>query len=579
MVNYWAIAIGINQYENFQPLTYAERDAQAMQHVWAMEGGIPIEQCFLLSDNATPDGSSQPAPNRDTILDLLTDVCQHRLCPDDVLWLFFSGYGAQYQNKDYLLPMDAEPTRIPATAIAVEDLFGILQAAPTRNILTLLDMNRSQGTLGGEGAGAQTLELAQHLQLPVILSCRPEQFSHETLLLRQGLFTSVLLEGLRSYGCLTPEQLAQFLRNRLPELSEHHWRPRQDPAVVIPDQQRYQLLLPGKSRPSEAHSSADEDGVLQSPEPPVAPLPPPPPPDMGNGTAPSEEQVPVEDEKTWQKLLLFGGLTLLALLALVVVRNGEIVTRPTTTRPSPGTQETLPPSPSVPLGESGTEAAPQPSPTDSGTPSPTVQPEPIPAAPQNPELPPVGSGGDDSSGKNDLAATDRDRQILDSARATLTRFRSDAPTNQVSEIGEAIRQLRQIPPGNPVYAEAQQSLDRWSAMIFDIAIGRAARQNGGDSVIAAQNYQAAISAAQLVPSDRPETYRAAMRSITVWSQKTMDLANLNASQGALGLAIQVANYVPPNTPAYAEAQRAIATWQAQVQPLPGTQQTAEVPPQ
>lgn len=576
MVNYWAIAIGINQYENFQPLTYAERDAQAMQHLWAMEGGIPIEQCLLLSDNATPEATNTPVPNRDVILDLLTDVCQRRLHPDDVLWLFFSGYGAQYQDKDYLLPIDADPTQIPATAIALEDLFGILQAAPTRNILTLFDMNRSQGTLGGEGAGAQTLELAQNLQLSLILSCRPDQFSHETLLLRQGLFTSVLLEGLRSYGCLTPEQLAQFLRDRLPELSEHHWRPRQDPVAVIPEQQRYQLMLPGKPRPISEPPT--EGGVVQPPEPPIVP-PLPPPPDTDDGTDPTDGQLPGEDERTWQKLLRLGGLTLLALLALVVLRNGETVIRPTTARPSPG-EEVTPPSPALPIGEPDAEGAtPQPPPpTDPVTPPSVVQPNPVPPAPQNPELPPVGSIGGDPSGSGGPSATDRDRQILDNARATLSRFRSDAPTNQVSEIGEAIRQLRQIPPGNPVYAEAQQSLDRWSAMIFDMAIGRAARRNGGDSVLAAQNYQAAIAAAQLVPSDRPEIHSAALRSITVWSQKTMDLANLNASQGALGLAIQVANYVPPHTPAYAEAQRAIATWQAQLQTPASAQQTAEAPP-
>jgi len=565
MVNYWAIAIGVNQYENFQPLAYAERDAQAMHHLWMTEGGIPAGQCWLLTDHSISEGPSHFLPNRDTILERLTELCQRRLGAEDVLWLFFSGYGAQYQGKDYLLPVDADPARLPATAIAMEDLFGILQAAPTRHILTLLDMNRSQGTVGGEGAGRQTLDLAQNFQLATILSCRPEQFSHETLMLRQGLFTSVLLEGLHSYSCLTPEQLAQFLRDRLPELSEHHWRPAQNPLAFIPDHQRYQLMLPGKPQPPGPKPYPPNNGSIPLPPDPPSITPPNPPPDLeGDPSNPNDPTLP-EDEQTWHRLLRLGGIALLALMALVVLRNIETVTR--SVPPAAGEDPTAQPTPIQPVGEPPGEPMPLPN-ADPAIPE---------TAPQNPELPPVGSGeGDASEALAGLPALERDRQQLDAARATLSRVRDDAPTNQVSEIGEAIRQLGQIPPDSPVYQEAQQALDRWSGMIFDMAVGRAARRNGGDSRVAAQNYAAAIAAAQLVPSDRPEIHNAARRSITVWSQNTMDLANLHASEGALALAIDVAGYVPPNTPAYAEAQRAIATWQAQLSAPPtDTQQTAE----
>lgn len=571
--NYWAIAIGINQYEHFQPLLYAERDAQAMQHLWAIEAGIPIERCLILSDNAPELHSQSSFPSRDNILGRLTDLCQRQLKPGDALWVFFSGYGAQDRGQDYLLPIDADPANLANTGIAVEQLFNILQTAPTDSIFILLDMNRSQGTLGGEGAGRQTLQLAQEMQLPLIVSCPPNQFSHETLLLRQGLFTAAVLEGLRNHGCVTPEQLAQFLRDRLPNLSEQHWRPRQDPVAVIPDTQRFQLFLPGKPAypgyPSDPTAPPNgtmngllgDSGALQPSVPP--PLPQPQPEEGLPAPTLPEEDEPYDSEEdlSWRRFTRWGGALLLALLALVVIRNLEtVISQPPEPEQTP--EDSLAPPP--PIGGPDVPT-PMPIPTEA-QPGEPLPPDAVPPAPTSPEeLPAVGMGNEDAAvGGPDEPLLDRNRRILDQARAALTQLRPDTPTNQVTEIANAIAQARQIQSGEPMYEEAQQDIDRWSQMILDMAIGRAARRNGGDSIVAAQNYHSAIAAANLIPDDRPEIYDTARRSILAWSQETMDLANLHASEGALALAINVAKWVPNNTPTYAEAQQAIAQWQSQL---------------
>ncbi|MBE9099777.1 caspase family protein [Vacuolonema iberomarrocanum] len=571
--NYWAIAIGVNQYEHFQPLLYAERDAQAMQNFWVTEAGIPVENCFILSDNSPDLHLQSTFPSRDNIIGQVTDLCQQHLKAGDVLWLFFSGYGAQEQGQDFLLPIDADPAQLADTGIAVEQLFNILQTAPTDSIFVLLDMNRSQGTLGGEGAGQQTLQLAQEMQLPVVVSCPPNQFSHETLLLRQGLFTTAVLEGVRSHGCVTPEQLAQFLRDRLPNLSEQHWRPRQDPVAVIPDTQRFQLFLPGKplypNYPVELPDHPDgqmngqglpdgeEPGAIQSPVPQPQPLVP-----TSEGDS-SNELSEGEDDLSWQRFTRWGGALLLALLALVVIRNVEtVLSRPTEPDSAPG--DSIAP---APIGGPTTVPTPMPIPTEA-QPGEPLPPDAVPPAPTSPEeLPAVGFGADGTAqaamGQNE-SMLDRNRRILDQARAALTQFRGASPSNQTTEFSDAIAQARQIQPGEPLYEEAQQDIDRWSQMILDMAIGRAARRNMGDSVIAAQNYHAAIAAAGLIPDDRPEIYDRAQRSIVAWSQDTMRLANLHASEGVLALAIDVAQWIPPNTPTYAEAQQAIALWQSQL---------------
>ena len=76
-------------------------------------------------------------------------------------------------------------------------------------------MNRSQSVKAGESIGAQTAELARQMEIPTVLSCRPNQVSRETSALRQGFFAAALLEGLRSGECTTLKSLDRFLSDRL----------------------------------------------------------------------------------------------------------------------------------------------------------------------------------------------------------------------------------------------------------------------------------------------------------------------------------------------------------------------------
>ncbi|NEP76649.1 caspase family protein, partial [Okeania sp. SIO2G5] len=147
MSNYWAIAIGINQYKNFQPLLYAQWDAQALWTYWVREGGIPHTQCMLLTDSATPDQgasarTSAMQPTKKTIEQQLVEWGHHRVGPDDTLWCFFSGYGLSHQGKDYLMPLDGDPNNIEQTGIAADAFFTTLKAAPANRIVVLLDLKR-----------------------------------------------------------------------------------------------------------------------------------------------------------------------------------------------------------------------------------------------------------------------------------------------------------------------------------------------------------------------------------------------------------------------------------------------------
>ncbi len=621
MANYWAIAIGINQYKQFQPLTYAERDAQELRNFLVFEAGFPSENCLLLVDSAAGGGNPPSAPDRHHIQSYIAQLCQNQVQPDDFLWVFFSGYGIQFQGKDYLMPIEGDPTDVISSGISMDTLFGLFRSAPTSNILLVLDMNRSQGTLSIEGAGANTLELAEAYGIPTLLSCTPNQFSNETLGLRLGLFTAALLEGLRNYGCTTLEHLRQHMSDRLPQLCDHHWRPRQDPAVVIPPEKRYQLILPGKTSIPDITVPGE---IIEEPQQPEEPdtggeiVEPPvnPPPDPEKPVPPVEPPPPIPpdpiDEGAWERLLKWAAVLGTGLVMLVLLRNLGTVTQTPVAQPnsspSGGTGIVpVPPEGSPAPVISPIPASPLPTPTETVTPV-GVNPLPLPGTPEtgiapwgttNPSEPVVtnpttsdgqsqpiaslqplpstvpgdgqsGSGGGQApqgvaSPPAENAGKQPDRAILDEALATLSRWRADAPSNQVTEIADAIQKVRQIQPNQPLYQEAQQVIDRWSNMIFDMAVGRAERRNGGDSLVAAQNYHSAIAAARLVPPDRVAVYRASQDAIAFWSQKILELANARASEGYLDLAIQVGQQVPLNTPVYGDAQEAIVSWQGQKQ--------------
>jgi uncharacterized caspase-like protein len=538
----YAIAIGINQYQHFQPLNYALRDAQALQEFLTGEAEFSPDRVFLLTDTSPTVEQGTTYPNRANVEAALTYIARQPKA-GDFLWVFFSGYGVQADGQDYLMPIEGDPSRVRETGIPITTVISILQAATTRNLLLLLDINRSQSAIGSAQVGEQIAAIAREADIPTLLSCQHHQFSHETLALRQGLFTAALLESLRYGGCTTIDHLVQFLSDRLPELSEHHWRPRQEPLAIVTAQQRYQLLLP--QRPSRQTASNSIDAAIasqtqagtvhagngkqplpvtaaignghptpqQSGRPNYTPTQPfaiasglPDPPQSPN---PSLAMVPVsapsqslptaeEDQKFWRSLLALSGLLFVLLFLGVLFQNRNELTKAPS--PLPGSTATATPNadPSV---------APTTAVAPTQTPVPSTSPSPAPddaVAPPTPDLPPPAGVAVPASTQS---------SALDNVRASLERSIAASPATQISAFNRAIEQARRIPSTDPTYAQAQQDIDRWSQIILAVAERRANQSNGGSRRRAVQNYRAAIEAAQLVPRDRPALYARAQRLI------------------------------------------------------------------
>ncbi|MFN6463050.1 MAG: caspase domain-containing protein [Nostoc sp. DedVER02] len=620
MANYWAIAIGINHYQLFQPLSCAQADAEALEDFLVTEAGFLPKHCLLMTDTSPPIGDRSTYPTKENILLLLEDLAATSWQPEDYLWLFFSGYGVNYKGKDYLMPAEGNPELVQETGIELRSLMQSLQVADL-NVLLLLDINRAFGTQADAPVGEETIELAQELQLATILSCQPEQFSHESSELGHGFFTAALLEALRSGNGSNLSDLESYLSLLMPKLCHHHWRPVQNPATIIPS--RVQVILPELAMESEFQP----EPVIYPEESFAVALAAPPLDDYPRSSAErgrwgettmnsSQHKIekpkaqPVQKSATnlvsqpmaetslganprgrfipnsskgyvsrlpsnqpsipfWKQFILWGGGSLLVagLIAVVFLRNQETFRIKQISSASPNTSasdrqviENLP---------------------SDGTPVVRVN---------NQSSAQITSNSESKK---------RNQAVLDLAKMSLQQ-------TQASDLSMAIATARKIKPGEPLYEQAQENIKIWSRMILDLAEGRAKQRQYAAAIAAARliakdeapyakaqaainlwrlegkqyvsnktlldaanaliksgqasTYNRAIEVAKKVPAGQPG-FDSAQKSINKWSEKILDLAKRRAAEGDRNAAIATAALVPEETGAYEDAQDAIQKWQ------------------
>lgn len=255
MAKNWALVIGINEYNpvNFRPLRYARQDAERIRDFFEDAG---FEVCFFAKDAPPlilPDGQFETQPTYGNLITFLQDRFESPfLSIGDNCWFFFAGHGERHQDRDYLMPMDANSRGSKIIAgLEVNEVQGYLSRCGADNVIMILDACRSEGSRDSAGIG-------RDIQNGIITfsSCQPTQKAWEIEELEQGAFTYAFLEALQLSGersCATVERLSDYLKQRVPALCEQYGKiPAQVPRIKVdPIEKQHFILIPKYARQSD----------------------------------------------------------------------------------------------------------------------------------------------------------------------------------------------------------------------------------------------------------------------------------------------------------------------------------------
>lgn len=253
----WAITIGINGYRNLQPLHYAKQDAEAMQSFLQRELSVQTVYHFTDESPTIPQDYGPPLDSYPTYA-TLRRFFRIRfespfLNPGDNLWFFFAGHGKRHEDRDYLMPIDADPGDEieKSTWIPLSYITDRLRRSGADNVIMLIDACRSgSGRRDSDGFGQEKQQ-----GVITLFACSPWESSYEIEELQQGAFTYALLQSLQIEGegnCATVERLYQRLRQTVPQMTQTYKQVQQTPYGIIEPPTKYHLiLLPRKANLSD----------------------------------------------------------------------------------------------------------------------------------------------------------------------------------------------------------------------------------------------------------------------------------------------------------------------------------------
>lgn len=211
-----AIVIGIENYKDLPPATFAENDARAIRRqIEAL--GVPRQNiAMLMGQDAT----------KSRIEGYVGDWLKSNAVTGSTIYVYFSGHGAADPGKGtpLIVPWDADPEMLTATAIPVSNLISALGRVPGATSVAILDSCFSGA--GGRSVIAKNsrplVQISASVEVPrnvtLITSAAENQIAGGIESVGHGLFTYFLLRGMNEASTARNLDLTSIVEAIRPEV-------------------------------------------------------------------------------------------------------------------------------------------------------------------------------------------------------------------------------------------------------------------------------------------------------------------------------------------------------------------------
>ena len=236
----WAVIVGAGRYESpeIPRLRYAAADAEGFYRILTEQVGVKPEHILLLTD------TTERKPTLRNLKWALGTFLARSAQKDDTVLIFFAGHGAPEVDQrgierdglaKYLIPSDADPDDLYATALPMDELQTIFGRIEAERVVVFLDACYS-GAAGGRTFAAKRTRarnlddlflerLTRSKGRAIITASRPAEVSIELPEFGHGLFTYYLLLGLQGAadlnrdGIVSLQELYEYVEQQVTQKS------------------------------------------------------------------------------------------------------------------------------------------------------------------------------------------------------------------------------------------------------------------------------------------------------------------------------------------------------------------------
>jgi len=218
----WALIIGINKYQNVDPLDYAVNDAVAVKEMLIDKYGFKEGNIRLIIDEEA---------TKDNIIKGFSDILTRAKEKDRVV-VFYAGHGETYKlpsggDMGYLIPVDGNLDNLYLSSIPMKSVYDIAEMSYAKHILYLVDACYGGLTLNTRGLKKNTTpeylkKMTRERGRQVITAGGKHEQVIEKPEWGHSAFTRNLIKGLgegfadeNDDGIITADELGGFIKSRV----------------------------------------------------------------------------------------------------------------------------------------------------------------------------------------------------------------------------------------------------------------------------------------------------------------------------------------------------------------------------